>query len=432
MGPIPTSLLSLLTLNHMTPLQRIAGILFFVSQTVAAAENLLVDHNDPLIIDPKLTLQQVVETTFKQYPQGSMITAMADETKALQRRSNSLIAGYPLIYLQWIDDRVFNDRGQIEAQTGYQVPVWMWNQRAASRSVANESEKSTAAFAAALKHEIAGLVRDSLWNLELVENRHQLAQQIYEVSQKLYAAVKRRVELGDLARSDQLLAESDMLEKQSLLTVAEAEVMHARKAYSNLTRIEKAPQSFEEAQSEIAEISDRHPAILAATSFVDRAQAEVDFTRLSKQGNQPTILVGTQHDRAVKGESMNNEANIVVQIPIGGDAWNAPAVAQSNLNLTQKMVDRATLLRQLEKSLHEAMHNLEVDRATLKIAEQRKTIAETHLRMSKLAFESGEIQLIDYLKILSNAQAAIRDAQERAINLQRDIASYNQVVGVTP
>jgi outer membrane protein TolC len=75
---------------------------------------------------------------------------------------------------------------------------------------------------------------------------------------------------------------------------------------------------------------------------------------------------------------------------------------------------------------------LEVDRATLAIANQRKDIAETHLKMSRLAFEAGEIQLIDYLKIQATSQAAIRDAVERAILVQRDTAFYNQVVGVVP
>ncbi|NJD07784.1 MAG: TolC family protein, partial [Methylococcaceae bacterium] len=375
---------------------------------------------------------EVVDATFRQYPQGSLIAALDEEAKALHRRSDSLVAGYPMIYLQWIDDRVMNARGVVQIQTGYQVPFWMWNQRSASRAVAEDADKATSSFAAAVKHEVAGLVRDALWNLELVQNRREMAQQVFDFSRQLHAAVKRRVELGDLARSDQLLAESDMLEKQSQLTLAEADVMHARKAYSNLTRLDKAPVRFVEVQTGLAEITPQHPAVAAASALIERAQAEVEFTRLSKQGNQPSIMLGTQHDKANKIDGFNNETNLVLQIPIGGNAWNAPAVAQSSLALTQKVVDRDTLLRQLEKALHEAKHNLEVDQMLLQIADQRKSIAETHSKMSKLAFESGEIQLIDYLKILATAQAAIRDAKERSISLQRDIASFNQVIGAMP
>ncbi|WP_045226700.1 TolC family protein [Methyloterricola oryzae] len=392
----------------------------------------LVGHFDPLVLDDHLSLHQVIDETFAQYPQGAVITSLQDEAKALHQRSDSLVAGYPMIYLQWIDDHVFNGRGFMEIQTGYQIPIWMWGQRSASRQVAQDAENSAALFSSALKHEVAGLVRDALWNLELVQNRHELAQKVYEVSRQLVAAVSRRVDLGDLARADLLLAQSDLLEKKSLLTLAEAEVMHARKAYTNLTRMTRAPKSFTEKLSGTTEIHEQHPAVAAANAMIERAQAEVEYTRLSKQGNQPSILIGTQHDRGSRQESFNNGTNLVLQVPIGGDAYNAPFVAQANVALTQKIADRGALLRQLEKALHEAEHNLEVDRATLVIADERKTIAETQLKMSRLAFEAGEIPLIDYLKIQATAQAAIRDAAERAILLQRDTAFYNQVVGVVP
>ncbi|MCX7109364.1 MAG: TolC family protein [Proteobacteria bacterium] len=396
------------------------------------AEELMVDHLDPLPYDEKLSLKQVVDATFEKYPQGSMIGALRDESQALTQRTDSLIAGYPMIYLQYIDDRLLSNQGVMQIQSGYQIPIWMWGQRSASRAVAEEAEKSANLFAVALKHEIAGLVRESLWSLLLMENRRGLAQQVYEVSQQLLATVKRRVELGDLARSDELMAESDLLDKQSQLTLAEAEVMHARKAYMNLTRLDRAPKQFEEKRSSTAEIHEQHPAIAAANAVVERAQAEVEFTRLSKQGNQPSIMVGMQNERFEGRSNINNETNLVLQIPIGGDSWNAPFVAQANVALTQKVADRASLMRKLEKALHEAEHILEVDRATLEIANKRKEIAETHLKMSRLAFEAGEIQLIDYLKIQANSQAAIRDAVERAILVQRDTAFYNQVVGVVP
>ena len=397
-----------------------------------SAEELLVGHLDALPYDEKLSLGQAVEATFQNYPQGSMIFALKDESQALSQRTESIIAGYPMIYLQYIDDRYFSNRGIMQIQTGYQVPIWMWGQRSASRAVAEEAEKSANLYAIALKHEIAGMVREALWNLKLMENRRGLAQQVYDVSDQLFVTVKRRVELGDLARSNELMAESDLLDKKTQLILAEAEVMHARKAYMNLTRLDKAPQQFEEKRSGTAEIQEQHPAIAAANALVERAQAEVEFTRLSKQGNQPTILVGTQNETFTRGGAFNNEVNLVLQIPIGGEAWNAPYVALANVALNHKIADRATLMRKLERALHEAEHNLEVDRATLDIANQRKEIAETHLRMSLLAFESGEIQLIDYLKIQANAQAAIRDAMERAILVQRDTAFYNQVVGVVP
>jgi cobalt-zinc-cadmium efflux system outer membrane protein len=411
---------------------RLAGAACLGAAASLGAEELLVGHYDPLEFDESLSLAGVVEATFRKYPQTALITAFEDEAHALERRSASWIAGYPMLYLQWIDDRVIDDRGQSEVQTGYQIPFWMWNQRQASQTVADEARESAERFAKALRHEVAGLVRDALWNLRLMENRYELAKQIFEVSRQLTAVVQRRVELGDLARADLLLAESDQLEKKTALVQAEAELMHARQAYTNLTRLQRAPKSFTEPLSPQQGFDERHPAIAAANALVERAQAEVEYTRLSKQGNQPSLLIGTNHARGPREADFNNAANLVLQVPIGGEAYNAPFVAEANVALTERIAQRDGLLRQLERSLHEAVHNLEVDRATLEIAERRKTIAEDQLRMSRLAFETGEIALIDYLKIQASAQAAIRDAAERAILLQRDTAVYNQVVGVTP
>jgi outer membrane protein TolC len=387
---------------------------------------------DELNLDERLSLKQVVDATFEKYPQNALVAAFQEEARALDQRSSSWIAGYPLIYLQWIDDTAFSDKGLGDIQTGYQIPLWMWGQKAASQAVADEARKSAEFYAKALRHEVAGLVRDALWSLRLVENRYELARQIHEVAQRLVAVVRRRVELGDLARADLLLAESDQLEKRTALVQAQAEVGRARKAYQNLTRLQRVPKDFEEQQSPLAGFDQAHPALAAANALVERAQAEVEFSRLSKQGNQPSVLIGTDSSRGSRHESFNTGTNLVVQVPIGGDAWNAPQVAQANVALNERIAQREALWRQLEKALNDILQSLEMDRAALEIAQQRKEIAETQLKMSRLAFETGEIALIDYLKIQASAQAAIRDAAERAILVQKDTAFYNQVVGVTP
>lgn len=410
----------------------LATVLCLFAAASAHSEALLVEHYDPLAFDERLSLKQVVDATLEKYPQSALVTAFEDEARALGQRSSSWIAGYPMIYLQWIDNALFDNRGGQDVQTGYQIPLWMWDQRSAGQRVADQAAKSAERYARALRHEVAGLVREALWNLRLVENRYELAKQIYQVADQLVAVVQRRVELGDLARADLLLAESDQLEKKTALVQAEAEVMHARKAYQNLTRLGRAPQFFSESQSPLRQFDEDHPAVAAANALVERAQAEVEFTRLSKQGNQPTLLLGTDSARGTTHESFRTGSNIVLQVPIGGEAWHAPQVAQANVLLNERIVQRETLWRQLERALHEALHNLEVDRTALEIAERRKAIAETQLKMSKLAFETGEIALIDYLKIQAGAQAAIREAAQRAILVERDTAVYNQVVGVTP
>ncbi|MFO1417814.1 MAG: TolC family protein [Methylotetracoccus sp.] len=382
--------------------------------------------------DPKLKLATVVEATFDHYPRQALIMASEDEAKALQTRSTSWIAGFPMIYLQWIDDTILSGDGLLEIQTGYQIPVWMWGQKDAGQKVADEASRSVLAFSVAVKHEVAGLVRDALWNIKLAENRYELARQVYEVSTKLVATVARRVELGDLSRSDLLMAESDSLEKKTLVGQAELELIKSYQVYTNVTRLQQVPRDFGETQSNIKDIAENHPSLAALNTMIERAQAQVEWTRRSKQGNQPSILLGTNHARTFRGEALNSGTNIVLQIPVGGDDWNSPAVAEANVALNQKIVEREMLMRELNKALAATRRSIETNRSLLEIAERRREIAETQIRMNQLAFESGEIELINFLKIQSTAQMTIRDARERGILLEKDLALYNQVVGVTP
>lgn len=389
---------------------------------------------DPPVVpyDPSLKLSKVVEATFEHYPRQALISASEEEVKALQTRAASWVAGYPLIYLQWIDDTIISNDGLLEIQTGYQIPVWRWGQKESGQKVADEAARSTLAFGTAVKHEVAGLVRDALWNIKLTENRYELAQQVYDVSTRLVATVARRVELGDLSRSDLLMAESDSLEKKTLLGQAELELIKGYQAYTNVTRLQKVPADFSEKQSPLQDIQESHPSVAAINAMIERAQAQVDWTQRYKQGNQPSVLVGTNHARTFKGESLNSGSNIVLQIPIGGDDWNSPFVAEANIALNQKIVERETLFRELTKALAAIRRSIETNHSLLEIAERRREIAETQIRMNQLAFESGEIELINFLKIQSTAQMTIRDARERGILLQRDLAFYNQVVGLTP
>ncbi|MBM4200510.1 MAG: hypothetical protein FJ189_04420, partial [Gammaproteobacteria bacterium] len=210
---------------HLSPLRAVLLLSIWAATTALTSER--PTGGDPPVVpyDPTLKLAKVVERSFEQYPQQALISASEQEVQALQTRASSWIAGYPLVFLQYIDDTIISNQGLVEVQTGYQIPVWMWGQKDASQKVADQAAQSTAAFGKAVKHEVAGLVRDALWNIKLAENRYEVARMVYEVATRLVSTVARRVELGDLSRSDLLMAESDALEKKTLVGQTELDLI---------------------------------------------------------------------------------------------------------------------------------------------------------------------------------------------------------------
>jgi outer membrane protein TolC len=88
--------------------------------------------------------------------------------------------------------------------------------------------------------------------------------------------VQRRVELGDLPRADLLLAQTESLQKRSMVTLAEAELMHARKRYSSITQMTKIPGDYQEKLVELTRFSKSPPALVAINSQIERKQAQLD------------------------------------------------------------------------------------------------------------------------------------------------------------
>ncbi len=209
--------------------------------------------------------------------------------------------------------------------------------------------------------------------------------------------------------------------------------MHARKRYASITQITRIPGAYQEKLVELSEIQQNHPALAAINGQIERKQAELNAVKLVGSG-QTNVAVGINSDRFTNDPRSNltESFNIGVTVPFGGNAHLAPQVAAVNVELNKLIAEREQLSRDLEQAHHEAEHNLEVNRAELGIANELQQVAEEHLKMTQLSFSVGEIDLMDLLKIQSRTQQAVLNAKQRAVMLQRDIALYNQAIGVMP
>lgn len=408
-----------------------AIVVFLATITPGFAESPhLVDHLDPIESVATLSLAKVVDLTLEKYPDASWLKSLEQEAAAIAQRGNSWTAGASQAGLRF-QEATSGTLHYIDASV--QVPLWNLGQRDAQQTVAKLAENSALSQADAVKLRVSGLVRAALWDMALANLSYEQAKTELAITDQLRAKVQRRVELGDLPRADFLLAQSESLQKRSVLTLAEAELMHARKRYSSITQMTKIPGTYEEKLVELTEIQQSHPLLAAINSQVERKQAELNAIKLVGSG-QTNVAVGINSDRFTDDQRSNQTEsfNIGVTVPFGGSAHLAPQVAAVNVELNKLLAEREQLSRDLEQAHHEAEHNLEINRAELGIANELQQVAEEHLKMTHLSFSVGEINLMDLLKIQSRTQQAVLNAKQRSVMLQRDIALYNQAVGVTP
>mgnify|MGYP001810201222 CR=1 FL=1 len=407
------------------------NVVFLMTITLSFADSApIVEHHDPIESDPALSLSKVVDLTLEKYPDVTWLKSLEEEASAIAQRGDSWTAGSSQALLSFQEAT----SGTLHYIDGVvQVPLWNLGQRDAEQRLAQLSESNASSQATAVKLRVAGLVRNALWNIALADLSYAQAKIELAVTDQLLAKVQRRVELGDLSRADLLLAESESLQKHSVVTQAEAELMHARKRYSTVTQMVKIPSDFQEKLVALTEIQQNHPALVAINSLIERKQAELNTVKLVGSG-QTNVAVGVNSDQFTGDERSNRTAsfNIGVTVPFGGSAHLAPRVAAVNVELNKLFAEREQLHRDLEQTHHEAEHNLEVNRAELIIATKLQQVAEEHLKMNQSSFSAGEINLMDLLRIQSRTQQAVLNAKQRAITLQRDIALYNQAVGVLP
>ena len=405
---------------------------FWLMISLSFAEPTIVDHHDTVEIDESLTLPKVVDLTLEKFPELAWLNSLEEEAAAITQRSKSWTAGASQTSYSFQEAATGANGGKLHyINAGVQVPLWNIGQSDAEQAVGEQAKTSAKTQTIATKLRVAGLVRGALWDIDLQKIRYEQAQSEIKVYEQLHEKIGRRVELGDLPRSDALLAQTELLQKRSTLIQAEAELMHARKRYASITQMTKVPKDYHEKLVDLKEIEQNHPALVAINSQINRKQAELDAMRAIGSG-QTNVLAGVNGDMGDTASNHTASFNIGVTMPFGGSDHLAPQLAAINVELNKLIAQREQLFRDLKQAHHEAEHNLEVNRAELENANELKSATENLLNMSNTAFSVGEINLMDLLKIQSKAQQAILNAKERAVMLERDIALYNQAVGVMP
>lgn len=389
-----------------------------------------VEHLDELVANPNLSVAEVLEKTYARNPRQAMLHSRNSVVSAKQLMANAWLPAAPAIGLTHQNDTLGSGRGEREWQAELELPVWLPNQRNNRHKVADASKFNLDASQTSTKLQVAGQLRDALWEVAFNENNLALAKHMLSLSNKLQQDVEKRHRAGELAKTDVMLAQQEQLRAEKEQLRAEAELMHARYRYYLLTGLREVPANFEEPQSTLENYS-QSPIWLEAESKVNLAQSERALAQVESREHMQVLL----NMRSVKGgfdNTANESVGVKLRIPFGGEARAAPIKAAAELELGNALTERESLKMALEAAMHEAEHNLNVSRAELVLAAKQNEIAQENARLGEKSFQLGESDLVSLLRVQSQAFEAARAYTTRQIQLKWDIARYNQTVGVLP
>jgi len=228
-----------------------------------------------------------------------------------------------------------------------------------------------------------------------------------ETAERLTKSVTRRFELGDVALSDVLHAESFYLEAQTKLIEVTATLLDAERVYRSVTGMERRPPFSGEI------ISDRHEVQETVTTGT-------------------SLLIGARRERPALGDIYDDSIGVTLSIPFGGSSSRKTKISVASRAAARARAAQAGQVRALTMALHEAAHSLNVVRENMVTATERMKLVDRHQVMGISAYEKGELDLFDLLKLQATALDAKRQVTRLIIDEKRQAALYNQAVGILP
>jgi len=404
----------------------------FLLMTIIASGEELPDHEHAALpVDDSFTMTLAVDAALANYPSTEELAARSAQADAWLDRGGSWFADRPSLLMRYQTDRWGSDNGLEEYEAGIQLPLWNWGGRSATKDLGEAMLVESGAAALALRWYVAGLLRSTLWNIALAEGDHHLAEQALETAARLTTSVERRYELGDVALSDVLLAQSSFLEAQTSLIEASAELLDAERAYQSVTGLVKRPPFLAETLSQRHDVEADHPALAFANAEVSRAEAGLAVAEKTVNTGS-SLLIGPRSERAAFSPEHDDSIGITLNIPFGGSSHRRTEMSTAARAAASARASRNQQIRDLTLALHESAHSLNVVHQNLEASAERMSLAERHQEMSVSAYEKGELELIDLLKVQTTAIAAKRQVTRLMIDEKRQTALYNQAVGKLP
>ncbi|MEM8511571.1 cobalt-zinc-cadmium efflux system outer membrane protein [Massilia sp. MP_M2] len=375
------------------------------------------------------TLKQAVDSAWQRAPTARTLEARQDEAAAARGLAGSWLAANPILGLAQRNDTGASGRDQRESDLSVSTSIWLPHQKRAREALAERSTEEVAAHIGATRLEIAGLVRARLWEAAaarvMLDERQGHAQHLEQLAEE----VQRRVTAGDLARSDALLAEQEVL-------AARVQVLHARTAaadalarYQVLTGLPELP-ALEPEQLHDTD-APANPRLQAAQASEGRARASLRLAEASRAAPPTVALSVRREDERALREPVRS-IGVALQIPFGSAGRNRSIEAQAHTVIATAAAEAAQVQASATADIEVARERLSNARLALATANARAVALHEHTALFAKAFQHGERGLADLLR--SHAlthEADVAVAQQRvALGLAH--ASLNQALGILP
>lgn len=340
-------------------------------------------------------------------------------------------AAPPALGLSHRDDRLSSANGSRETEVALSWPLWLPGQQS-KRAAAANAQAALADIAAQVgRWRLAAEVREAAWALVVHQAQASQADALVASLQALADDVDRRVQAGDLARADALIARAEQLAASVQQSEARQRLLLATARWAVLTGLPALPDATEAPRPDAVLNVDEHPELQHATRTVELARLRLDRVNASRR-DPPELSVRLINDTPARTERSSTSVGVALRLPFGTDDRNLPlqAAALSELEIAQAHEQR---LRERLAADLTASRSAVASAQTQETTERsRAALLRERAQLVDKSYRAGESPLPELLRAI--AAAAQADAslarQQAASGLAR--ARLHQASGFVP
>lgn len=394
-------------------------------------------------------LSQALEQAWLLHPQAAAAVAREAEARANRDVAAGLTPEPGSVSIGSRNDRLSRNLGMQEYEIELAAPLWLPGQKAAREAEADSRIDDAISRRAALRHELAGELREAWWALAAARNASALAARRLDTARALESDVRRRYKVGELSRIDANLAQTEVHAAGAELIEARTTLFQAEQALRNLTgTVAPADMTEEEKEEKGARLdfsasqkaslapfssatAETHPLLTAAAAAARSARAKVTVADESRRA-APELALRAVRERGDFADPYANTIGIRLKIPFssGAQVRRETSAAQAEANQADAEMLRTQTRVRLETE--RAERTLVSAGQQLAMAQERLELSAENLRLSEKAFSLGETDLATLLRIRAAAFDAEAFLGRQRVARAAAISRLNQALGVLP
>ncbi|MGJ0392190.1 MAG: TolC family protein [Methylocystis sp.] len=379
-----------------------------------------------------------------------MAAAIDAQTQALQAQigavsarfatTNSISPGSPYVGGTQRNAVAGNLRNYNETEVEAGLPLWLPGQRDAMAATVATGVAEIDEKIALRRLEVAGFLRDAWWNAQRAAREANVARSRVATAREIGADMMRRVELGEAAQADALLAKNELLAAETELAQAEGAEKVARVNYAALTG-GAPPDGVLESIKPATDIED-HPALRTPLAALRRAETQLQLVEATPIDSPDVGVFGRyEHNRQYSTDpsqpvtDQRTDATTVgvrIRIPLPTEGRQAPRQAEALAEMTRARAEYERAKRVVLAEIQAARTTLAAARKAANLAEKRLAVANEQFDLSRKSFALGEISAFDLYRVRQLQLDAQRAQAATSVNLGAAISRFNQAEGYAP